>query len=162
MLQRSAGQGPVHAQRKLRGNSRNEHLYIVLHLFQTHTASIDFSLADKTVPSKASTAILVVGDIFGTGSQVMQVQLDSLRFIIKQKHCFVRKELSCSLYRGQTFLLTVVTRPISIKSSSQIFCVAIMPTIHGFRRIRLRRVKPLVHISKALPIRPQPWERSPV
>ena len=82
MLQRSAGQSPVHAQRKRCGNPRNEHLYIILHLSQSHIASIDFSPADKTGSSKASTAILVVGDIFGTGSQVMQVQLDSLRFIV--------------------------------------------------------------------------------
>ena len=84
MLQRSTGQSPVHAQRKIQGSSRNEHLYIIIHLFQTHIASTDFSLADETGPSKSSSAILVVGDIFGTGSQVMQVQLDSLRFISKQ------------------------------------------------------------------------------
>lgn len=140
LLQCPTHRGRLHSQGELHHFSRNEDMLVFYLNLKSHTHSPADSQplpADKTGPSNASTAIIIIGDIFGGGSQVLQVcHLFSL-LNPSSAH-----QLTLVPPRALTFLPTAATPPTSMLSIIPTFCAASMPTMNGSPRVHPRTNQP--------------------
>lgn len=126
--------------------------------YRTLLSHAHINRADKTGSPSATTAILLIGDVFGNVAQTLQV-----RHFVAHSLCRAAIALTLPKSSGYRVLISwpmVARAPTNTKSSFRTSCRVSMPVTLGFRQTRKKSSKPLARTLVVLRISERPRRRS--